>query len=88
MPAWSRAAAKSRPALFLLDQQDARPEVDEAGGVVEPSDVFFVPRNGAPPDAEDLEEVVVEALGLALLVRGVGPLAGKGSGSRPDLVPG
>lgn len=30
-----------------------------------------------PPDAEDLEELVVEALGLGLLVRGVGPFTGE-----------
>ena len=52
------------PGALLLDQQDAGPEqVDEAGGVVEPFDVFLVPRHGAPSDAEDIEEVVVEALG-------------------------
>ena len=74
---------------LLLDQQNARPEqVDEAVGVVQSPDVFLVPRDGAPPDAENVEEFVVEALRLALLVCSVRPLAGKGGGARPDLVPG
>ena len=74
---------------LLLDQQHARPEqVDEAGRVVEPVDVLLVPGDGTALDAEDLEERVVEALGLALLVRGVGPLAGEVAGAGADLVPG
>ena len=64
---------------LLLDQEDAGPEeIDVAGGVVEPLDAFLVPRHGARRRlAEDLEELVVEALGLALLVRGVGPFTGE-----------
>ena len=74
---------------LLFDQQHARPEqVDEAGGVVEPLDVLLVPCNGASLDAEDLEERVVEALRLALLIRGAGPLAGEVGGAGADLVPG
>ena len=74
---------------LLLDQQHARPEqVDEAGRVVEPLDALLVPGDGAALDAEDLEERIVEALGLALLVRGVGPLAGEVAGAGADLVPG
>ena len=38
--------------------------------------------------AEDLEELVVEALGLALLVRGIRPLASEIGRSGADLVPG
>ena len=74
---------------FLLDQQDAGPEqIDEAGGVVEPLDAFLVPRHVAAALAEDLEELVVEALGLALLVRGIRPLASEIGRSGADLVPG
>ena len=76
------------PGALLLDQQDAGPEqIDVAGGVVEPLDAFLVPRHVAAALAEDLEEVVVEALGLALLVRGVGPFTGEAGGPRADLVP-
>ena len=68
---------------LLLDQQDAGPEqIDEAGGVVEPPDAFLVPRHVAAALAEDLEELIVEALGLALLVRGVGPFTGEAGGPR------
>ena len=42
----------------------------------------------APPDAENLEEIIVEALRLALLVRGVGPFADEFGGARTNLVPG
>ena len=74
---------------LLLDQQHARPEqVDEAGRVVEPPDVLLVPGDGAALDAEDLKERVVEALRLALLVRGVGPFAGEFGGAGADLIPG
>ena len=80
---------QAAPGALLLDQQHAGPEqVDEAVRGVEPPDVFFVARDGAPPDAEDLEEVVVETLRLALLVGGVGPLAREPGGPRADLVPG
>jgi len=76
------------PGALLLDQQDAGPEqVDEAGRVVEALDVFLVAGDGAPPNAEDVEELVVEALGLALLVGGVSSLAREVGGARPDLVP-
>ena len=51
-------------------------------------DTLFVAGDGALPDAEDVEELVVEALGFALLVRGVGPFARERGGSSPDLVPG
>ena len=37
--------------------------------VIQLCDVGFVARNGSAPDAEDLKELVVEALGFALLVR-------------------
>ena len=80
---------QAAPGALLLDQEHARPEqVDEAGSAVEPSDVFLVARDGAPPDAEDIEEFVVETLGFALLVGGVRPLAGEFRCARPDFVPG
>ena len=43
--------------------------------------MLLVPRDGAPPDAEDVKEVVVEGLGPALLLRGVGPPAGEAGGA-------
>ena len=77
------------PGALLLDQEHPRPEqVDVAGSVVEPLDVLLVPRHGAPPHAEDIEELVVEALSFALFVRGVSPFAGEVSCPRADLVPG
>ncbi len=42
----------------------------------------------APPDAENLEEIIVEALRLTLLVRCVGPFADEFGGARTNLVPG
>ena len=73
---------------LLFDQQHAGPEqVDVAVGVVEPFDVLFVARDRAPLHPEDLEEVVVEALRLALLVGRVPPLLGKGRGADAHLVP-
>ena len=54
------------PGALLFDDQDARPEeVDEAGAIVELGYMLFVAGHAAPPDPEDLEEVVVEALRLA-----------------------
>ena len=73
---------------LLLDQQDARLEqVAEAGGIGEPPDVLLVARHGVPPDAEDPEELVVEALGLALLIRRIDPLASERGRPGADLVP-
>ena len=47
---------------------------------------FLVPRHVAAALAEDLEELVVEALGFALLVRGVRPFTGEAGGPRSDFV--
>ena len=73
---------------LLFDQQHAGPEqVDPAVGIVDPLDVLLVARDGAPPHPEDLEEVVVEALRLALLVGRVLPRLGKGRGAGAYLIP-
>ena len=73
---------------LLFDQQHAGPEqVDPAGGVVEPLDVLLVARDGAPPHPEDLEELVIEALRLALLAGGVPPPLGERRGAGAHLVP-
>ena len=57
------------PSALLLDNQDARPkEVDVPRMVVQLRDMCFIACDGSPPDAEDLEELVVEALGFAFLV--------------------
>ena len=51
---------------FLLDYQDAKPEqVDETRPVVQLRYMFLIACNPSPPNAEHLEEVVVEALGLS-----------------------
>ena len=42
--------------------------------------MFFVARDGTPSDAEDVEELVVEALGLALFVRLVSPFPRESGG--------
>ena len=73
---------------LLLHDQDTRPEeVDEPEAVVELRDVLFVARHAAAAHAEDLEEVVVEALRLALLVCAVSPLIGERGGTDTDFVP-
>ena len=46
--------------------------------MVETLDVFLLAGNGAPPDAEEVEELVADALGLALLEGGVRPYAREG----------
>ena len=77
------------PGALLLDDEHAGPEqVDEAGIVVQLPHVFFVAGHAPPPHAEDMEEVVVEGLRLALLVGRVAPLACESRGARADLVPG
>ena len=76
------------PGALLFDDQNARPEeVDVAGAIVELGYMLFIAGHAAPPDPEDLEEVVVEALRLAALVRSVPPFLGEGSGAGAHLVP-
>ena len=73
---------------LLLHDQDTRPEeVDEPEAVVELRDVLFVARHAAAAHAEDLEEVVVEALRFALLVRGIPPITGERGRADTDFVP-
>ena len=89
-------AGEVAPGAFLLDDQDAGPEqVDEAAPVVQLRHVRFVARHGAALDPEYLEEVVVEALRLALLVgRSPRPATRTcrrkemGGGAHANLVPG
>ena len=76
------------PGALLLDDQHTRPEqVDESRTIVQLRDMRLVARDGAPTNTEHLEELVIEALRLALLVRGVSPLFGEGGGADADLVP-
>ena len=49
---------------------------------------FLIPGDASPLHAEDVEEVVVEALGLALFVGGVFPVACERCSASADLVPG
>ena len=80
--------AEIAPGALLLDDQDARPEeVDEPRPVVEPGDMLLVAGDGPAAHIEDLEEVVVEALRLALLVGSVPPLRCEGRGAYTHLVP-
>ena len=79
-PRLSVGALQVAALAFLLDEQDARPEeVDVAVGVVETPHVFFEARDGAAPDAEDLEEFVVETLRLALFRKPRPPTRGRSS---------
>ncbi len=69
--------AEIAPRALLFDEQHPRPEqVDEARVVVEFGDVLLVAGDLTLAFSEDLEEVVVEALRLALLVRRVLPVLG------------
>ena len=80
--------AEITPGALLLDDQDARPEqVDEARAVVQLADMLLVARHRPAAHVEHLEELVVEALRLALLVRGVPPLLGEGRRADPHFVP-
>ena len=73
---------------LMLDDQDAGPEqINVTVRVVEPLYVLLVARDGSAPDPEYLEEVVIEALRLALLVGRVSPLLGEGGGAGANLVP-
>ena len=77
------------PDALLLYDQDSRPkEVDEPARVVELLHPLLIAGHRLPAHAEDAEEVVVEALGLAFLVSGVRPLLGEGCCSNSDLIPG
>ncbi len=49
--------------------------------------MLLVTRDGSASHVEDLEEFIVEALRLALLVRGFPPLFGEGRGADTNLVP-
>ena len=67
--------------LMIIDDQDARPEqVDEPGLVIQLAYMLLIARNGPAPHTEDLEERVIEALRLTLLVGCIPPLVGE-SGS-------
>ncbi|MGQ4809602.1 hypothetical protein NKDENANG_03025 [Candidatus Entotheonellaceae bacterium PAL068K] len=81
-------AAKVAPGALLLDDQDTRPEqVDKAGAVVQFRHMRLVTRDSAAADPEYLEELVVEALRLALLIGRVPPFLGKTGGTGANLVP-
>ncbi len=76
------------PGALLLDDENARPEqVNEPGAIVELGDVLLVAGNLTTAFPKDLKELVVEALRLALLVRGVLPVFGKDGGAVAHLVP-
>ena len=69
VPGLAVGAGQITPGALLFDQQHARPEqVNIAGRVVQLLDVFLIAGDGAPPDAEDVKEVVVEAVGLAFFI--------------------
>ena len=63
---------------FLLHEQDAGPEqVDVAVGIIQPPYVLLIARDGAALDAEDMEEIVIETLRLALFIRRAPPMRGR-----------
>ncbi len=81
-------AQQVAPGALLLDQEHAFPEqVDVALPVSELLDRLLERGDLPSLHTEDLEEVVIEALGLAPLVCGAGPIAGELRRPRPDLVP-
>ena len=76
------------PGALLLDDQHAWPEqIDKAPAVAELGDMLLVACDGSAADIEHLEEIVVEALRLALLVCRVPPRLGEGRGAHAHLVP-
>ena len=80
--------AQIEAAALLFDQQRARPEqVDEAVAVIEQFDALLVDRDLSPLDPKHREEIVVEALRVAALVGGVGPVLAEPPRAPPDLVP-
>ncbi len=73
---------------LLFDDQDPRPEeVDVSVAFAQLSDMRLVARDLPPLNAEDIEEIVVEASHLALRVRRIPPVRGESRRSGPDLVP-
>ena len=73
---------------LLFNEQYAWPEqVDEAVSVVQPAHMLLVAGNAASLNAEDFEEIVVEALSFAFLVCLILPALGKRRGTCADLVP-
>lgn len=80
---------KVQPPRFLFDDECRRPEeVDEspfiAGQVAHP---LFIGGDLASANAETVEKLVVESLGLALLVARLLMSFGKGGGTRSDFGP-
>ena len=73
---------------FLLNKEHTWPEqVDVSVSVVQLRDVCLVPSDASSADVEDLEELVVEALGVLLLVGGVVPLVRERGGAGADFIP-
>ena len=71
---------------LVLDQQQSGPEVvDLTQGIVQLAHVYFVAAHGACADAEDVEELVPEGLGVGLLVGGLLPVLHKTDGPGADL---
>ena len=88
LPRLSIGGLQVTPGALLFNDEHARPEqVDEARAVVELRDMRLVARDVPPPHPEHVEESVVEALRLALLVGCVLPVLSEGGGAGADLVP-
>ena len=88
LPGLAVGLVEIAPGAFLLDDQDAGPEqVDEARAVVQLPHMLFVACNGTSLHPEYRKEIVIEALGLALLVGGIPPLPGESGGANAHLVP-
>ena len=73
---------------FLLDDQFAFPEQVNEPSLPVQLDARLETRHGVDGHPEDVEEVEVETLGLALLVPGPRPLLGELPGAASDFRPG
>jgi hypothetical protein len=79
---------KAGAGCLVFDQQLALPEqIDEAVGAAQSPDRLFERGDGAPRNAEDIEELVPEGLLVGLLACGRSPVAGEEDGPLVDFVP-
>jgi len=88
LPGLFARLAEIAPAALLFDERRTRPEqVDEPEAILELGDVLLVAGDLTTAFPRDLEEVVVEALCLALLVGRVAPVLREGGRAGADFVP-
>ena len=88
LPGLFASGLQVAPGALLFDEQHARPEqIDEPRAVVQLRDMRLVARDVPPPHPEHVEESIVEALRLSLLVGRVFPVFGESGGAGAHLVP-